>query len=183
MIQHQGTRILTTPRLILRPFSMDDAQAMYDNWASDPEVTRFLMWPTHPSTDVSRFVVSDWVKHYAEPDYYQWAIVPAELGQPIGSIAAVEHDDRVGKAHIGYCIGRDWWHRGYMSEALQAVMDFLFDEVGYERIDSRHDPRNPHSGAVMRKCGMKFEGTLRRSDWNNQGVCDASWYALLKDER
>ena len=70
-----------------------------------------------------------------------------------------------------------------MSEALGAVMDFLFDEVGYRRIESRHDPRNPHSGDVMKKCGMKFEGTLRQSDWNNQGICDASWYALLREER
>ena len=98
-------------------------------------------------------------------------------------MAVVEHDDRVGKAHIGYCIGQTWWHRGIVSEALKAVMDFLFDEVGYDRIEARHDPRNPHSGGVMTKCGMKYEGTLRQSDWNNQGVCDACWYALLKNER
>lgn len=95
----------------------------------------------------------------------------------------VNHDDRIGKAEIGYCIGRKWWHRGIMSEALKAVIDFLFDEVSYQRIEARHDTRNPHSGAVMQKCGMKYEGTLRQSDWNNQGVCDACWYASLKNER
>ena len=57
-----------------------------------------------------------------------------------------------------------------MSEALGAVIDFLFDEVGVNRVESRHDPRNPNSGAVMKKCGMKFEGTLRQSDRNNQGI-------------
>ena len=62
-------------------------------------------------------------------------------------------------------------------------MDFFFDEVGVNRVESRHDPNNPNSGAVMRKCGMTFEGTLRQSDWNNQGICDASWYALLADAR
>ena len=50
-----------------------------------------------------------------------------------------------------------------------------------QRIEARHDPRNPASGAVMRKCGMTFEGTLRRSDWNNQGLCDASYYAIIKE--
>ena len=65
----------------------------------------------------------------------------------------------------------------------QAVMDFLFDEVDVNRIESRHDPRNPHSGGVMKKCGMKYEGTLRSADWNNQGICDASYYSLLKAER
>ena len=181
MLKHLGTLTLSTPRLLLRTFTQEDAADMFHNWASDPEVTKYLTWPTHPSIEVSNYVCNDWVSHYSEPDYYQWAIVYD--GQTIGSIAVVEHDDRVGKAHIGYCIGRSWWHMGIMSEALQAVMDFLFDEVGYLRIEARHDPRNPHSGSVMRKCGMKYEGTLRQSDWNNQGICDASWYSLLKGER
>lgn len=72
---------------------------------------------------------------------------------------------------------------GYTSEALKAVIDFFFDEVGADRIEARHDPRNPHSGGVMKKCGMKYEGTLRRSDRNNQGVCDACYYSVLRCER
>jgi ribosomal-protein-alanine N-acetyltransferase len=64
-------------------------------------------------------------------------------------------------AHIGYCIGRKWWHSGITSEALESVIQFLIEEVGLNRIESRHDPRNPNSGAVMKKCGMKYEGTLR----------------------
>ena len=75
MLNHKGTQIIETPRLILRPFTMDDAPAMFRNWASDPEVTKYLMWPTHPNVDVSQWVCNDWVSHYAEPDYYQWAIV------------------------------------------------------------------------------------------------------------
>ena len=180
-MKHTGTPVLTTQRLVLRPFRMEDAHNMFTNWASDPQVTRFLMWPTHTSMNVSQYVLNDWIPHYAEPDYYHWAITVD--GHAIGSIAVVDHDDRVGKAHIGYCIGRNWWHMGIMSEALQAVMDYLFDVVGYERLESGHDPRNPNSGAVMRKCGMKYEGTLRQSDWNNLGVCDACWYALLRSER
>ena len=181
MLNHQGTQVLTTARLTLRPFIADDAPAMFANWASDPEVTKFLTWPTHQTVEVSQWICSEWVSHYTEPDYYQWAIVYD--GQTIGSIAVVDHDDKVGKAQIGYCIGQNWWHMSIVSEALMAVMDFLFDEVGYSRIEARHDPRNPHSGTVMKKCGMKYEGTLRQSDWNNQGVCDACWYALLKSER
>ncbi len=62
-------------------------------------------------------------------------------------------------------------------------MNHLFDVVGYQRIECRHDPRNAHSGAVMRKCGMAYEGTLHQSDRHSQGVCDAAWYALLATER
>ena len=182
-MEHLGTKRLETERLILRRFTVEDAQAMFRNWASDEEVTKFLTWPAHRSAEVSRRVLEDWVAGYEKPDFYQWAIVPRNFGEPIGTISVVDQDDRCRKAHIGYCIGRNWWHQGMMSEALGAVMDFLFDEVGYQRIESRHDPRNPHSGGVMKKCGMKYEGTLRQSDWNNQGICDASWYAALREER
>ena len=180
-MNHTGTVTLKTARLTLRAFTPDDAQDMFTNWASDPEVTKFLTWPTHPSVEVSQWVCNDWLSHYGEKDYYSWAIVYD--GHAIGSIAVVEHDDRVGKAHIGYALSRKMWRMGIMSEALQAVMNHLFDVVGYQRLEARHDPRNPHSGGVMKKCGMKYEGTLRQSDWNNQGVCDACWYSLLKDER
>jgi len=182
-VKHIGTRQIETERLILRRYTPGDAQAMYDNWASDDEVTRFLMWPTHRSVQTSERVLNDWVGHYHEDDYYHWAIVPKELGVPVGDIAVVGQNALAQSAHIGYCIGRKWWHQGITSEALQAVIDYLFDQAGFLRIDSRHDPNNPHSGAVMRKCGMKYEGTLRQSDWNNQGICDAAWYAVLADER
>ena len=91
-------------------------------------------------------------------------------------------NDDLSIVHIGYCLGRAWWHRGIMSEALKAVIDFFFDEVGANRIESRHDPRNPHSGMVMKKCGMVYEGTLRRSDVNNRGIVDEAYYGLLREE-
>ena len=182
-MKHQGTQLLETERLILRRFSRDDAEPMFRNWASDSEVTKFLMWPTHPNTDVTRAVLEDWEKHYPEENYYHWAITLKELREPIGSIAVVEQDEKSSKAHIGYCIGRKWWHQGITSEALKAVIDYLFDEIGFNRIESRHDPRNPNSGKVMMKCGLKYEGTMRSCDWNNQGICDACFYALLRSER
>ncbi len=183
-MNHLGTQRIETERLILRRFRLEDAPAMYKNWASDPEVTKYLTWPTHPGEEVSRRVLADWVKSYEKDDYYQWAIVPKENGdEPIGAIAAVHLDDDVSLVHIGYCIGRAWWHRGIASEALKAVMDFFFDRVQANRVEARHDPRNPRSGMVMKKCGMKYEGTLRSADRNNQGICDVSYYALLKSER
>lgn len=181
MLTHKGTQTIETKRLILRRFRPGDAKAMFHNWASDDEVTKFLTWPSHSGEDVSRMVLDSWITGYGQDDFYQWAItVKAEGDHPIGSISVVSHDDRVRKAEIGYCIGRAWWHNGIMPEALGAVMGFLFDEVGMQRIEAGHDTSNPNSGAVMRKCGMGFEGTLRRSGWNNQGICDVSWYAALR---
>lgn len=182
-MKHLGTKRIETERLILRRFTRDDGRAMYENWASDDAVTRYLTWPTHSSIDVSDAVLKDWVSSYVKDDYYQWAIVLKERGEPIGSIAVGSHDDRVQKAEVGYCIGKKWWHQGIMSEAFQAVIAFLMDEVGMRRIEARHDPRNLYSGAVMRKCGLRLEGTFRASDWNNQGICDACWYAILSSDR
>ena len=181
-MKHLGTKTIETPRLILRRFVPEDAQAMYENWACDPEVTKFLTWPAHGSVKISAMVLSDWISHYEEDTFYQWAIVPKDLGKPIGSISVVSRNDNAELVHIGYCIGRPWWHQGFMTETLRAVIDFFFAEVGVNRVETRHDPNNPHSGAVMRKCGMTYEGTLRRSDRNNQGICDAAWYGILRGE-
>ena len=183
-MNHCGTQLIETDRLILRKFSIDDAESMYRNWASDSEVTRYLTWPAQTSAEVSKAVLENWTASYAQENYYQWAIILKSHGNdPIGSIGAVNMNDDISMVHIGYCIGRKWWHQGIMSEVLKAVMDFFFDTVGANRIECRHDPKNPHSGMVMKKCGMQYEGTMRSSDRNNQGICDACWYALLKSDR
>ena len=181
-MKHLGTKIIETGRLVLRPFVPEDAAAMFRNWASDPEVTRYLTWPAHETAEVTALVLRDWCRHYSDEAFYQWAIVPRDLGEPIGSIAVVASNSQANWVELGYCIGKAWWHQGMVSEALNALIPFFFEQVGVGRIQARHDPRNPHSGAVMRKCGMRWEGTLRRSDRNNQGICDAVLYSLLKEE-
>jgi len=182
MLIHKGTQTIETPRLILRRAVREDAQAMFRNWASDPEVTRFLTWPTYKSVETAHQILALWVEEYKNDTFYLWMIVPKALGEPIGSISVVRQNEDIEEAEIGYCIGSPWWHQGIMSEALAAVMQYLFEEVGMNRIASRHDPNNPHSGAVMRKCGMVYEGTHRASDRNNQGICDAAHYAILRSQ-
>ncbi len=178
-----GTKVLKTKRLILRPVRMEDAEDMFKNWVNDPEVTKFLTWPCHGTVEVTKQVISGWVAQYDQPDYFHWAITLKENGDvPIGTLAVVEQDKRIKMAEIGYCIGKEWWHRGIVSEALKAVMDYLFGEAGMNRLMARHDVNNPHSGQVMQKCGMKLEGIFPDFGWNNQGVCDIAQYALLKKD-
>ena len=179
---HLGTKRIETSRLILRTFVKEDAEAMYHNWASDPEVTKFLSWPTYKTVDTAHEILNIWVPQYADDTFYQWAIELKELGEVIGSIGVVNFDDRVDSAEIGFCIGRNWWGQGIMTEAAKAVIDFLFREVGAQRIEGGHDPDNPASGAVQRKCGLTYEGTLRRSIRSNQGITDKVVLAILKEE-
>ena len=181
-MEHRGTQLIETPRLILRMAQMADAEPMFRNWASDPEVTKFLTWPTYQSIDSAYYILDLWTKAYEKHDFYQWMIELKEIGESIGSISVVHHRDDIASAEIGYCIGQAWWRRGIVTEALGAVIDYLFEEVGMNRIEAKHDTNNPNSGCVMKKCGMQYEGTYRSADRNNQGICDVMQYAILRDD-
>ncbi len=181
-MEHKGTVKIETERLLLRAFTEQDSKPAFANWTNDSKVTEFLRWPAHRELAVTEKVLEDWIEHYRDPAFYQWAIVLKELGEPIGCISAVGMDEQVGMVHIGYCIGSRWWRKGYTSEALAAVISFFFREVKASRIESQHDPNNPNSGKVMEKCGMKKEGVLRKADWNNKGIVDACVYGILADE-
>ena len=182
MLIHKGTQSLETPRLILRRAQASDAEPMFRNWTSDPEVTKYLTWPTYETVDTAHLILAHWIREYEALNFYQWMIVAKELEEPIGSISVVRQNESVGEVEIGYCIGSQWWNKGITTESLTAVMDYLFREVGVNRISARHDPRNTHSGDVMRKCGMTYEGTTRSTDRNNQGICDTAIYGILRSE-
>lgn len=182
-MNHLGTQTIETNRLILRKYKDEDAEYLYKNWASDDEVTKYLMWQTHKDVSVSKEWIEFLKSNYDRKDFYEWTIVLKDIDQPIGSISVVDMKENINAVHIGYCIGRKWWHQGITSEALSALIDFFFDKVGVDRIESRHDPRNVNSGRVMQKCGMKYEGTMRNADINNQGICDCAYYAILKSDR
>ena len=182
MFDHKGTQTMETQRLILRKATRKDGEAMFRNWASDPDVTKYLTWPTHDNVEVSQWVVDSWIQGYEKDDFYQWMIVPKDLGEPIGTISVVAKHVDAGELELGYCIGKNWWHRGIMSETLEAVIDYLFAEVGARRITARHDMNNPNSGAVMKKCGMHCEGIVPAGDRNNQGICDVARYAILRSD-
>lgn len=181
-MKHKGTVTIETERLILRPFCREDAPAMFRNFEGDPRVTKFLTWQPAKTLADAEQVLGMWLDSYADPAFYQWAIVPRELGEPVGTISVVQMNEKIDLVHIGYCIGHAWWHQGITSEAFGAIIPFFFREVGVNRIESRHDVNNPNSGKVMKKCGLQYEGTLRQADWSNQGIVDASYYGLLRQD-
>lgn len=182
-MQHGGTRFLETERLILRPFHIEDAPQVFENWASDPEVTEFLTWPTHRSLEQSLAFIQMNVEHYAEPEHYEWALYHIQDRQVIGSLGAMNFQPATRCIELGYALSRAYWGKGYATEAVRAVIRYLFDEVGMLRIQAKHDPANMASGAVMRKCGMLHEGTLRQAIRSNRGITDAELYAILQEDR
>ena len=177
-----GTQEIETDRLLLRRFTLNDTYAMYNNWAGEEEVTSHLPWNSHKSMEETGRYILQVCQTYQNPDFYHWAIVPDDLGEPVGSISAVGKDDRIAMVHIGYVLGKKWWHQGYMSEALAPGIEFFFTEVGISRVESQHDPNNPNSGGVMKKCGMVYEGTKRQADFSNKGIVDACMHSILRSE-
>lgn len=183
MLTHKGTQRIETERLILRPFTLSDANDMFKNWASDDEVTKYLTWPTHSSIEVSEMIIDSWVAAYEDSRYYQWAIELEESHEVIGSISLMNVDDEKECGEIGYCIGRRYWNQGIVTEAFQALIPFCLNEIGIERLVARHDVNNPASGRVMQKCFLTYEGTLRKVEKNSQGeFIDCCYYSILKDE-
>ena len=180
MLEHKGTLPLRTPRLLLRPVRVEDAADMFQNWAGDPEVARYLSWETHKSEADSRAYLESMTAGYARPGVYDWGIVFEET--LVGTIGVPRMSEADLNCEVGYCLGRRWWGRGIATEALRAVIDFLFAQVGFHRIAAVHDPENPASGRVMQKAGMSREGMLRQSAWLKGRFVDTVVYSILRDE-
>lgn len=180
-MNNPGTQTLRTPRLTLRRFTMEDVDPMFDNWANDDAVTRYLMWDSHGDREVTRVLLETWVAQYAEDGVYNWAI--EYEGAAIGGISVVSGSEKDEWAEIGYCMGKAWWGQGLMTEALQAVLRFLFEQVQLHRVYLRHDAENIGSGRVMLKNGLVHEGTLRKHHKRKDGsFADMCLYGLLRDE-
>ena len=178
-----GTKTLETERLILRKTFPEDLEPMYKNWANDRRVTRFLTWKPYDSIEELRKTYHRYMLDNADnPEFFDWKIVLKSINEPIGAIGVVSKRDDIEEAMIGYCLGVEWWHKGIMTEAFTEVIRFLFEEADFNRIAAQHDVNNPHSGDVMKKCGLIYEGTLRQAGKNNQGICDLSQYAILKED-
>lgn len=183
MLLHKGTERINTERLLLRRFQLADVEDMFKNWASDSEVTKFLTWKPHKSIEDTKKIIELWVKDYDNKNYYNWVIELKEIGEVIGGISIVQLDEENYSCEIGYCISRVYWSKGITSEALKAVIDYLFSEVGFNRIVAKHDTKNVASGKVMYKSGMKYEGTLRQANLrDNKEFYDVAVYAILKDD-
>ena len=144
---------LETERLVLRPFTMDDAQSMYDNWTSDSEVVKYVTWNVHENIETTRKILSMWIEQYEKPERINFAIVSKDTFELIGGIDVVGYLD--GIPVIGYILSRKYWGNGFMTEACKKVIEFLFS-LGYETIRIDALVNNVGSNKVIQKCGGVF---------------------------
>jgi len=181
-LNHLGTKTIETDRLILRKFILTDAEDMHYNWANDDDVTRYITWATHKDIEETKRVIAEYVNDSMRDNYYHWCIVLKETNEAVGSIGAFRLYDDLKLFEIGYCIGKKFWNKGITTEAMKAIITYFFEEVGVNRIEARHDTKNPASGRVMIKSGLQLEGILRQSGKNNTGITDSAVYAILKED-
>jgi ribosomal-protein-alanine N-acetyltransferase len=173
---------LETERLLLRKMRLDDADAMFA-YASDPEVTRYVLWDTHRSIKDSESFLRFATEGYERGDFGGWGIVLKDSGAFVGTCGieagyAPEH----ARGELGYVLSREQWGKGLMPEAARAVIRFGFRRMGLNRVEARCIADNTASARVMEKVGMTYEGTLREREFIKGAYRDMRLYSILRRE-
>ncbi|SPM27852.1 GNAT family N-acetyltransferase [Mycobacterium terramassiliense] len=149
---------MTGPKLVLRPPVLDDAGPLYQRVARDPEVTKYLLWAPHPDVAATRRVITE--KLNVGGDERTWAITLRNSGEVIGLTSCrrpVAH-----AVEIGYCLGRRWWGKGYMSEVLELLLAALQADRQVYRVWATCSPDNERSARLLERAGFGLEGRLAR---------------------
>ena len=166
--------ILETERLILRPITLDDAKACF-SWNSDERVTKYMSYPT--LTDISQTI--DWIKStLTDEKEYNFAFVLKEENKVIGTGSIGPSSKIEGYWGMGYNLHFDYWHKGYCTEAMKAIIDYVHKKLGVNKICSCHAVDNPRSGKVMEKCGLKFDHYDEIANCDNSITFKAKAYIM-----
>lgn len=150
---------IETKRLLLRMPKLEDAEALFEEYVKDRSVTRYLVWRPHEDIEETRGFLESRVKGWREGADYTWVITKKPTDRAIGMIGITVKGF---KAEIGFVLARAYWNRGYMTEAIRAVVDWAVEQPEIYRVWAVCDMENPTSGRVLEKAGMVREGVLRR---------------------
>lgn len=148
-----------TERLLLRKPRLEDAQAIFEGWAQDPEVTRYLTWRPHERIEQTQEFIRSCIRSWEGATRFPYIITLKETGEVIGMIDPRIEGPKIG---IGYIAARPHWGKGYMPEATRALIDLAFQQPSIYRVYATTDLENIASRRVLEKVGMQCEGILRR---------------------
>lgn len=172
--------VLETNRLILRPIGLSDAEAIFA-YAKNPNVSLYTLWEPHQSVQDSL----DYIKDYVF-DYYSQGI-PEPFGialkdnpqRIIGTVGCFWTSKQAKSMELAYAISEEYWGKGLVAEASQAVMAYCFKEFSLKRIQARCKIENKSSARVMEKIGMTYEGTLKAAIFHRERYWDMCYYAKV----
>ncbi len=151
------TAYIETKRLVLKRLTPKNAEALY-KIASDPRVSKYLLWDPHPSFSYTKSYLKNLLKLYKNHTYFEWGVFLKENNVLIGTCGFTAFNFLSKSAEIGYSYGYQYWGRGYATEALSAVIKYGFEELKLNHINACFALDNTASGAVLDKCGMQYIG-------------------------
>jgi ribosomal-protein-alanine N-acetyltransferase len=172
---------LTTERLTLRWLTPADAAAQFANFA-DPEVMRYWSSGAWTALPQAHAAIDAALAAYRDGTSLRFAITLQATGEMIGNIRLYNFFDQNRRCDIGYVLARPHWGRGYLAEAMTAVLDHGFAELNLNRIEADIDPRNAASQKLLERMAFKREGYMRERWIVNGEICDTAFYGLLKSD-
>ncbi|WNJ20684.1 GNAT family N-acetyltransferase [Pontibacter sp. G13] len=172
-----------TPRLVLQRVVPADATDIFEAYAHDPRVAKYMRWKPHQSVADSEAFVKMLEKEKKRKGGHQaWAIRLRETSQLIGLVGL---DVFPPKVHLGYVLGHPWWGNGYVSEAVKTMIDAAFQLPAVFRVEGICEASHEASGRVMTKGGMSYEGLLRSHTVLpniSEAPSDMRMYAIVRDD-
>jgi ribosomal-protein-alanine N-acetyltransferase len=172
---------LETERLWLRKLRPDDLDDIFE-YASDPEVAKYTTWETHKTPADAHTFLASVLERYQTGQIAVWGLEHKSDQKLIGTCALHDVVPHHARAELGYALSRSYWNKGYMTEAVHAVIDFGFGTLQFNRIEAHCLPENIGSARVMEKVGMTFEGTLRQHMFVKGKYDDLRMYSILRSE-
>ncbi|MGH8250210.1 MAG: GNAT family N-acetyltransferase [Steroidobacteraceae bacterium] len=181
MIDGDRLPAIDAPRVNLRWLAGQDVDSLFEIF-SDRAMMRY--WSTPAMTD--RAEAEDLLRRihagFRDKTLFQWAVERNADRRVLGTCTLFHLDARNARAELGYCLASEYWRKGYMKEALSALLDFSFGALRLRRLEADVDPRNTGSERILSRLGFKREGLLRER-WNVDGeIQDTAFFGLLARE-
>lgn len=181
MIDGDQLPTLAAPRVALRWLTEADVGALYGIF-SNPTVMRY--WSTLPMSDIAQAkkLVADIHEGFRAQRSFQWGVVRLEDDRIIGTCTLFAINESQGRGEVGYALGHEYWGRGYMNEALTALVEFAFRTLAMRRLEADIDPRNAGSLHALERLGFRREGLLRERCQVDGELQDSVVLGLLSHE-
>lgn len=150
------SKTLETERLILRKYNKDDFEMLYKNYVSDDKVPAYCTWKPCKTQEEADDLLGRWYKGYEDAEKLMWMVVEKTSNQGIGIIRVTNKWIEENKCEIGYSIGSKWWNKGYTTEAVNKVIEYLTKNIGFDTIVAEVSEDNIASKRVLEKAGLKL---------------------------
>ena len=182
-MKNLGTKTIETDRLILRKYKLGDEVQAFKNWTSDENTSIYVGWNTHKDIEETRKYVEENIEESNNGGFH-WVVELKDSHELIGDISVIDINKKHSNCEIGYSYGSKFWGKGYATEALRAIIEYLLKECEIYLVECKHQSLNPASGRVMEKAGMKKDAVLRKRRINKitKQINDLIIYSIIKEE-